>query len=431
MQEPAPHPTLAPTLAGLPSPVLEIVDALVASGYEAYLVGGCVRDLVLGVPVRDFDIASSAPPQAVLERFPRAVPIGLRHGTVMIPTAAGPVDVTRFRAGPRIEDDLAHRDFTLNALAADPRSGRLLDPYEGLADLAAGRLRAVGSAEARFAEDPLRALRGVRLAVAHSFEIDAECESAMRGTREALRRVPRERVRRELEQILLAPEAARGIRLLRRVGLEADLVPGAPPDADRVVAALPRDLPLRLAGWLRGTDANAILRRLRFPRRTVQQVALLVRLHPVDRAREPQGIASTRRLIKRAGIENIDALIALREAELDAAEASNDAELHAVRETLDAIRATVKRIRTDRSIALHRLDLAMDGRAVMRVLDCGPGPVVGRALRHLTDRVVEDPSQNTPEGLRALLLEWAGKSGASPTDAPSDAPRSGPKESGA
>jgi tRNA nucleotidyltransferase/poly(A) polymerase len=256
MQEPASHPSLAQTLAGLPSPVLEIVDALGAAGYEAYLVGGCVRDLALGVPVRDFDIASSAPPLAVLERFPRAVPIGLRHGTVMIPTPAGPVDVTRFRAGLRIEDDLAHRDFTMNALAADPRSGQLLDPHGGLADLAAGRLRAVGSAQARFAEDPLRALRGVRLAVAHSLDIDAECESAMGGTREALRRVPRERVRHELERILLAPEAARGIRLLRRLGLEADLLPGAPPDADRVVAALPPDLPLRLAAWLRGTDAR-------------------------------------------------------------------------------------------------------------------------------------------------------------------------------
>ena len=201
MQEPASHRSLAQTLARLPRPILGMVDALAKAGYEAYLVGGCVRDLALGVPVRDFDIATSAPPQAVLERFPRAVPIGLRHGTVMIPTQAGPVDVTRFRAGPSIENDLAHRDFTMNALAADPRSGRLLDPHEGLADLAAGRLCAVGSPEARFAEDPLRALRGVRLAVVHSLDIDAACESAMRGAREALRQVPRERVRHELEQI--------------------------------------------------------------------------------------------------------------------------------------------------------------------------------------------------------------------------------------
>jgi tRNA nucleotidyltransferase (CCA-adding enzyme) len=427
MQEPASHPSLAQTLAGLPGPILEVVGTLAEAGYEAYLVGGCVRDLALGIPVRDFDIATSAPPQAVLERFPRAVPIGLRHGTVMIPTQAGPVDVTRFRAGPGIEDDLAHRDFTMNALAADPRSGRLLDPHGGLADLAAGHLRAVGSAEARFAEDPLRALRGVRLAVAHALDIDAECEAAMRGTRAALRRVPRERVRHELERILLAPEAARGIRLLRRLGLEADLLPGAPPDADRVVAALPPDLPLRLAAWLRGTDANSILRRLRFPRRTVQQAALLVRLHPVDRAREPRGLAATRRLVKRAGMENIDALIALREAEIGVAAAADGAELRAVRETLDAIRAAVTRIRADRSIALHRLDLAMDGRAVMQALDCGPGPVVGRALRHLTDRVVEDPSQNTPERLRVLLLEWAGKT----ADAPSDASPPRPKAPGA
>jgi tRNA nucleotidyltransferase (CCA-adding enzyme) len=269
-------------LANVPEPVRAIVDALVKAGFEAYLVGGCVRDLLQGAPVRDFDVATSARPEAVLERFPRAIPIGLQHGTVMIPTPAGPTDVTSFRAGPRIEDDLAHRDFTLNALAADLERGQVLDPHGGRKDLAARHLRPVGSAAARFAEDPLRALRGIRLAVTHGLTIDAATVSAMRGARDALRRVPRERVRREIEEILLSPAAPRGLGLLRDAGLEGDLVPEAAPDTARVIAALPPDLALRLAAWLRGGNPGAVLPRLRFPRRLVKRVALLVRLHPVD-----------------------------------------------------------------------------------------------------------------------------------------------------
>ena len=107
----------------VPPAVLSLVRRLGDAGHEAVLVGGGVRDLLRGVAVSDFDVATAASPEAVLALFPRAVPIGLAHGTVMVPTAAGPVDVTSYRAGPSLRDDLAHRDFTLNALAWSPRAG--------------------------------------------------------------------------------------------------------------------------------------------------------------------------------------------------------------------------------------------------------------------------------------------------------------------
>jgi tRNA nucleotidyltransferase (CCA-adding enzyme) len=390
---------------GVPGGVREIIAALTARGHAAYLVGGCVRDLLRGEGIRDFDVATSAAPETVLELLPRAVPIGLRHGTVMVPTRDGPVDVTTFRAGPDIEADLARRDFTINAMAYDPESEALLDPFGGQSDLAARRLRAVGRAEDRFREDPLRILRAARLVATLKLEVTPEIESEMAKARAGLRGVARERVRRELALMLLAPDAAQGLALLRRTGIEADLAPGTARDAVAVVGALPGDLELRLAGWLRCTNAEAILRRLRFPRRTTQRVTRLLRRHPIGADVNPKRDAAVRKLIKRLGPEDLDALFTLRETELAT---GSDAEASAAElERLRSVQAAIARIRRSGALALHRFDLAITGQDAMEVLGCGPGRIVGQALRHLTDRVVEDPARNTPEQLRALLERWA------------------------
>jgi tRNA nucleotidyltransferase/poly(A) polymerase len=394
-------------LEPIPPAVRTLVDTLAAAGHEAYLVGGCVRDLVQGRTPVDFDLATSASPQAVLAVFATAVPIGLQHGTVMVPTDAGPVDVTSFRAGPRIEDDLGHRDFTLNALAYDPRRRVLFDPYDGLADLLKHRLRAVGSAPDRFAEDPLRALRAARLVSTLGLDLDPEVERAMPAARGALRGVARERVRREVAALLLGPGVAEALALLRRTEIEHDLAPGVLPDADAVVAALPRDLALRLAGWLRGTSAGPICRRLRFPRRVCARVDHLVRRHPVDENVEVSSAAAVRRLIKRAGERDLDALIALRACELRHGRDARSGGAAAARDRLRDLEQAIARLRQTGHLALQRLDLAIDGHEVVELLGCPPGPLVGRALSYLTDRVVEDPSRNTPEALRELLAAWA------------------------
>ena len=392
----------APRAEAVPEPVRAAVAALRAAGHDAFLVGGCVRDLLLGLAVTDFDATTSAPPAAVLALFPRAVPIGLRHGTVMIPTGAGPLDVTSFRAGPRLEDDLAHRDFTVNAIAWDPASGRVVDPFGGVCDLRQRRLRPVGDARSRFAEDPLRALRAARLIAALDLGLEPSLPAAMAEVREPLRRVARERVRAELEALLLAPGAASGLELLRRTGIEAELAPGVAPDAAAVVGALPRDLELRLAGWLRGTRAEPILLGLRFGARRAAAVARLLARHPIDR-KPPRGDADVRRLLRRGGEEGALALLQLRDAEL-AASTTPDPEARA---RLDALRAHIERVRAAGSLALHRTDLALGGREVMALLGTGPGPQVGEALRYLGDQVIEDPACNTPERLAARLRAWS------------------------
>jgi tRNA nucleotidyltransferase (CCA-adding enzyme) len=375
----------------VPVSVRDVLATLRAHDHEAWLVGGCVRDLLRGVAVADYDVATSAAPETVLALFPRAVPIGIRHGTVMIPTRDGPLDVTHFRSGGALHDDLAHRDFTVNAMAWDPASGEFVDPAGGAQDLAAGRLRAVGPARERFDEDPLRALRAARIAAALRLEPDLSIEPAMKDARVPLRKVARERVRRELEALLLAPGVEAGLALLRRTGIEADLAPGTRDGGGALVAALPLDLALRLAAWLRGTAAESILLRLRFPRRVIALVARLVALHPID-ARRLRGDADVRRLVRRVGEEGVAELLLLRDTEI---RVTGDSAVQ--REGLAILRGRIDRVQ-------RAGELAIDGATVMATLGCEPGPEVGAALHYLTDCVLEDPGCNTREALIERLV---------------------------
>jgi tRNA nucleotidyltransferase (CCA-adding enzyme) len=283
----------------------------------------------------------------------------------------------------------------------------LFDPFDGLTDLLKRRLTAVGSPQDRFAEDPLRALRAARLVSTLGLDLDPEVERAMPAARKPLRGVARERVRREVAALLLGAGVAEALALLRRTGIERDLAPGVLPDGDALVAALPCDLALRLAGWLRGTSAGPICRRMRFPRRVSARVEHLVRLHPVEAKVEVSSGAAVRHLIKRAGEPDLDALIVLRGCELRHGHDASDEGAAAARDRLRDLEQTLDRMRQTGRLALQRLDLAIDGREVMERLGCPPGPLVGRALAYLTDQVLEDPSRNSPEGLRDLLDAWA------------------------
>jgi tRNA nucleotidyltransferase/poly(A) polymerase len=375
-----------------------VLATLAAAGHEAVLVGGCLRDLCLGRRVEDWDVATSAAPEEVLGLFPRAVPIGLRFGTVMVPSRAGPIDVTRYR-GPGLAADLARRDFTVNAMALALAPYRWEDPEGGLADLRAGRLRAVRSARERLAEDPLRALRALRLVASLDLELDPELACALPGT--ALRTVAPERIRAELERLLLGPAVGRALRLLRETGLESDLFRGPlAPDAADVVAALPGDLELRLAGWLRGRDAAALLGRLRFSRHRTETVAQLVRHHPVDSERADLG-----RLLQRLGRSGVVQLLELREAELAAGSLAPEAAKRTALRIAE-LRRTVARLEEAGVLAGGRPQLAVSGEEVMAWLGCAPGPRVGRALAHLTLQVLADPSRNQPGALRELLRAW-------------------------
>jgi tRNA nucleotidyltransferase (CCA-adding enzyme) len=322
----------------------------------------------------------------------------------MVPTRCGPVDVTTFRGTGVLQDDLAVRDLTVNAMAWDPDAGRLHDPFGGREDLAAGRLRAVGEPSMRLSEDPLRALRVGRLIAQLGFSVDPQLERACAAAATTLRTVARERIGREMSALLTAPHPDLGLAFLRRTGIAESLAPGTRDDAPAVAALLPPDLALRCAGWLRGSNAESVILRMRLPRSLALRVARLLALHPVDQAVSPDRPAAVRRLMRRAGEENLPHLFSLRRAELSVGQAGPEAD--AALKRLEALGASLVRIREEGNLALGRRDLALDGRAVMLHLGCRPGRSVGLALEHLTERVLEDPSCNTADGLRSILDAW-------------------------
>ncbi|MBP1994764.1 CCA tRNA nucleotidyltransferase [Paenibacillus eucommiae] len=205
-----------------------ILQHLQEQGYEAYFVGGCVRDKVLGRSIKDFDIATSALPEQVMASFPRIVPTGLQHGTVTVIMKHGAYEVTTFRAESQYEDhrrpqevtyissltqDLRRRDFTINAMAMN-QDGEIFDPFGGREDLAAGLLRCVGEAEERFGEDALRMLRCLRFASVYGLEVESQTWQALLRQAPLLRHVAMERVRSELQSMLAGPAPAQALRLL-------------------------------------------------------------------------------------------------------------------------------------------------------------------------------------------------------------------------
>lgn len=202
----------------VPVPVLEILNRLEAAGHEAVLVGGCVRDLLLGRPVHDYDIATSARPEQVKSVFPRTADTGIQHGTVTVLYGDAAVEVTTYRIDlsysdgrrpdavvytDRLTADLARRDFTINAIAMR-KSGELVDPFDGQGDLVRGQIRAVGRASDRFVEDGLRILRAIRFAAELGFAIDAQTLRAMEAAAVRLRRIAAERIGQELRKTLTA-----------------------------------------------------------------------------------------------------------------------------------------------------------------------------------------------------------------------------------
>ncbi|MBB6679608.1 CCA tRNA nucleotidyltransferase, partial [Cohnella lubricantis] len=216
---------------------LAVVRVLEEAGHAAYLVGGCVRDRLLGRPLNDIDIACSARPEEVMSMFARVVPTGLQHGTVTVVENGMTFEVTTFRqeAGysdsrhpdavlfvKDIREDLARRDFTINAMAIGP-AGTLVDPFGGAEDLKRGVVRCVGDALERFAEDALRMVRAVRFAAEFAFEIDAATWDGLLRRREGLRHVAMERIGAELDKMVCGSGPDRAVELLQASGLLAQV----------------------------------------------------------------------------------------------------------------------------------------------------------------------------------------------------------------
>jgi tRNA nucleotidyltransferase (CCA-adding enzyme) len=409
----SPMQALPQTLARavVPAGVRSVLERLLSSGHEAWLVGGGVRDLLRGQNPKDWDVATDAVPEQVVKLFRRVVPTGIAHGTVTVLVPGGQVEVTTFRAesayvdGRRPESvafhrdlvaDLARRDFTINALAFDPVGGRFRDPFGGQEDLARRRVRCVGVAAERFGEDGLRPLRAVRFATVLEFALDPETEAAIPGALPVFDKVALERRRDELLKLLLAPGVVRGLELLRRTSLLERLLPeldeqGDPERIARVDRAAPV-LEVRLAALLMGVaKMESALDRLRLPAKVVETVRALL-AHPLPPEASTWSDAELRRWLVRVGPERWELARAL-------ARASGADPEGALGEHL----ATIVAARPP----LSARDLALDGAEIMTALGIGASPAVGEATRFLLDAVLDRPELNTPEHLKALLRDRA------------------------
>ena len=224
----------------IPTEVVELCHRLRQDGFEAYLVGGGVRDLLLGRQVHDWDVATSALPGDVQRLFRRTIPVGIQHGTVAVVLPLGQVEVTTYRGEGAysdgrhpdsvsfvrtLDEDLQRRDLTINAMALDPIERRVVDPMGGERDLMRRVVRAVGQPRERFAEDGLRTMRAIRFAAVLQFAMDPATQEAISLTLDAFRKVSRERVRDELLKILDARLPSVGLELMRETGLLEQVLP--------------------------------------------------------------------------------------------------------------------------------------------------------------------------------------------------------------
>ena len=216
-----------PGLSFVPQDVLKAMERISRAGFGVWLVGGALRDYLLGIEPRDWDLTTSASSAEIISLFPVVIPVGIRHGTVQVHTRTRDIEVTSFGAPEEsgILNDLSRRDFTINSIALSYPDGVLLDPNAGREDLEAGILRAVGDARARFLEDPLRIVRAARICGLYGFGIEPATFEAMKRRPESSTGVSGERIRDEILKILTSKKVFLAFGLLRESGALAKLLP--------------------------------------------------------------------------------------------------------------------------------------------------------------------------------------------------------------
>jgi len=432
----------------IPKSITDILQKLQKSKHEAYAVGGCVRDVLRGVEPHDWDVATNAKPETIQKLFPKHFADNAFGTVTVITTAKNPqlkeVQITPYRVDEQytdkrhpdkvtwvktIEEDLARRDFTINALALNVK-GDVIDPFDGQKDLKNKIIRAVGKPEDRFTEDALRMMRAVRFATTFGFTIEQKTAQAIKKNAGLLKHISQERIRDELIKIIQSERAADGIELLHDVGLLRHIMPELEENygvaqnkhhiytcyehAVRSLAyAAKKDFTVhvRFAALLhdiakprvkRGAGdaatfyghevvgarmAKALLERLRFPKKDVEKITRLVRYHLFYYNVDEVTASSVRRLLQKVGTEYIDELLQLRMADRIGSGVPK-AEPYKLRH----LRYLIEKVSQD-PISVGMLKIS--GNDVMKQLSLKPGPKVGQLLAILFEQVLDDPKKNT------------------------------------
>lgn len=434
----------------LPKDVIALCERLRAGGKKGWVVGGSVRDMLRGKPVHDYDICTDARPEEVKKLFPKVIPTGIDHGTVTVLMNGTPYEVTTLRGegaytdGRRpdaitflddIVEDLARRDFTVNAIALDPVDGKIVDPWGGQKDLAAGIIRAVGDAETRFREDGLRVLRAARFVATLGATLDEATARAIGPTLDTFRKVSPERVREEWLKTMKAVQPSRAFDVMRESGILGVTCPelvesfgceqnryhafdvwghamhcldACEGDAFLRVSALLHDVAKprtrafsdKTSDWtfyeherVGAEMCEDILGRLRFSNQERERIVHLVRHHLI--CYEPTwSDSAVRRWIKRVGTDRMEDLYALARADARGKgkdEGEQLAQVESLRERADKVLAS--------GDAISVKHLVIKGGDLLAELGLKPGKQIGVLLDTLLEEVLEEPSLNERETL--------------------------------
>lgn len=442
----------------IPGKAQYIIDTLTAAGHEAYVVGGCVRDSVLGREPRDWDITTSARPEQVMALFPRTIDTGLQHGTVTVMQGREGFEVTTYRIDgkyedsrhpkeviftPSLEEDLKRRDFTINAMAYNEREG-LVDIFGGLEDIRAGVVRCVGEPPERFGEDALRILRAIRFSAQLGYEIEDDTREGIRSLAPTLERISAERIQTELVKLITSPHPDY-LRTAWELGVTGVFFPEfdvameteqrhphhrynvgehilhslGHVTADKVLrlAMLLHDIgkPATLTLDEEGVThfhghpaageklAREFLRRLRFDNDTVHIVCKLVLYHDYGNSVEPD-LRTVRRAVNRIGEEAFPALFEIKRADVLAqSEYMRQEKL----ELIDRWQRLYEEVCGQRQCVSLK-GLAVNGSDLIQA-GWKPGKELGEVLQELLELVLEQPRCNTPEILLAEAEKYREK----------------------
>ena len=430
------------------------------NNFQCYLVGGSVRDLILGNSIHDYDFATDARPEDVMKLFRRVIPTGIKHGTVSIlmndkSFAGKTIEVTTYRSDGKyidgrrpesvsfsssLEEDIKRRDFTINGLAYSPEEDEVIDYTGGLRDLENRVIRTIGDPVERFMEDGLRPLRACRFASRLKFSIDENTFTAIGRTLDIFKKVSAERVRDEFMKILVSGKPSEGIECLRKSGLLDIFLPelancygfeqnkfhmydvyyhsiyscdGAPADMPLIrLSALLHDIgkvPTRSTGEdgdytfynhevVGARMTRRIMKRLKFSNEDIERTNVLIVNHMFHYIDEWTD-GAVRRFMRKVGLENIDDLLLLRLADRRG-NGSRDGLPVPIRKLQARI---AKIIEEENAITVRDLDI--NGNIIMDEFRLKPGPVIGRVLNELLEVVLDEPEANTRDNLLSLARE--------------------------
>lgn len=435
----------------IPKYVEQIINELMLQNHQAFLIGGCVRDMLLEKEPKDWDITTSATPNEIMSMFSHVVPTGEKHGTVTVIIENNPVEVTTFRKDGKYFDcrrpesdeftkelieDVARRDFTINTLALDINSN-LYDYYEGQNDLKNKIIRVVGNGD-RFKEDALRMLRAIRFSVQLGFIIEPKTEEYIKIYAHLINNISAERIRDELCKIIMSPNPDKGLITLQSLGLLKYIIPELEQtfgfnqhninhDYDvfthivNVVKEVPQRLNVRLGALLHDIGkpisfsidngkghfydhhiigekiALDIMKRLKFDNDITNSISILVKEH-MSRYPRLRNI-SVKKLINRVGIENLEDLFDLQIADIIGAKHFYNQD-H-IQEVINLKNQVYDILNTKQPLTIKDLDI--NGYDLMD-LGIKPGKEMGVILNNLLEKVLENPELNNKEELKKIII---------------------------